>query len=60
MRDSNFIMNDGRRIPVSKLSIAEINDLLQSQLVVIDPLPGETVATVIDRLQIELIIRSLS
>jgi hypothetical protein len=60
MRDTNYVREDGLRVPVSKLSDAEISDLLASDLCICDS-DGHTdeLYWVRERLLIEQRIRAL-
>lgn len=63
MRDHNYLDEDGTRIPVAKLPIETIVDLLFDGAVEIensDGGPGDTSENVMERLRIELLIRELS
>lgn len=63
MRDHNYLEEDGTRIPVAKLPIEKIVDLLSDGAVRIDNSdggPGDTSENVIERLRIELLIRELN
>lgn len=60
MRDHNYLTESGERIPVSKLPIEKIVELLLDGAVEIensDGAPGDTSENVIERLRIELLIR---
>lgn len=55
MKDTDFIRDDGSRIPVGKMTNSEILEILQDGCEVIDTTPDN----VRERLKIELLIREL-
>lgn len=62
MRDHYYLTEDGERIPVAKLPIEKIVDLLADGAVKIENAdgPGENSENVMERLRIELQIRELN
>lgn len=60
MRDSNYIREDGTRVPVSNLSDEELSDLLNSNLRILVSDGNENeLEWLEERLKIEVVIRSI-
>jgi hypothetical protein len=61
MKDHNYIREDGTRVPVSKMNIEDIVDILhQGGVVIEDEEHQENQENVLERLRIELLIRELN
>lgn len=61
MKDHNYILEDGTRIPVSKMKIEDIVDILhQGGVKIEDADHQEDQENVLERLRIELVIRELN
>lgn len=59
MRDYNYITPNGQRVPVSQMGTATIHEILRNGLEVTDDGQADPVECAMERLRIELVIRSL-
>ena len=61
MKDYTFVTNTGKSVPVLEMDLKDINDILSigNCDIVFRESENETVENVLERLRIELVIRSL-